>query len=345
MVSMLFSPFTVRGVEMKNRIMMAPMGTVAAANDGTVNDWHLLHYGARALGQVGLIMLEATAVTEQGRDLYGNLGLWNDEQETGMKRLVNHLHQIGAKVGMQLWHAGRKRKIEGAAATASPGTVMGQPSLGITEWQIAEVVDAFLASTVRAMHAGFDVIEIHAAHGYFINDFLSPLTNKREDKYGGTRERRYRLLHEIIEAIRSVWQGPLFVKVSVDEYSAIGNKLEDHMYFAQRMKEQGVDLIDCSSGGVLPIKPKVYPGYQVPFAEAIRRGSGVATAAVGLITTGMQAEEILQNGRADLVAVGRALLRDPFWPRTAAEQLGITIEEPGPYKSYWFPSGSMSHEN
>lgn len=335
-MSLLFSPITINGLELKNRIMMAPMGTVAALDDGKLTDWHMIHYGARALGQAGLIMLEATAVKEQGRDLHGNLGLWNDEQGAKLQALVQVLHQSGSKAGIQLWHAGRKRKIEGAAVSASGIPYEGRSTEALSEQQASETVAAFRDAARRAAAAGVDVIELHAAHGYLINDFLSRYTNKRDDKYGGTRLRRYQLLREIIAEIRLGWKGPLFVRISADEYSAEGNNIDDAIYFAGLMKEQGVDLIDVSSGGILPAKPHVYPGYQVPFAEQIKREAGVATAAVGLITSGKQAEQILQDGRADLIAVGRPFLRDPFWPRTAAEQLGVKLKEPAPYKGYWF---------
>lgn len=335
-MSLLFTPITINGVEFKNRIMMAPMGMVAAQNDGKVTAWHALHYGARALGQVGLIMLEATAVSEQGRDLHGNLGLWSDDQIPKMRELVDLLHANGSKAGVQLWHAGRKRVIEGVPLASSPIAVKGRMPKVLMEADVVDIVMEFKESARRAIEAGFDVIEIHAAHGYLINDFLSPYTNTREDQYGGTRLRRYQFLREIIAEIRNIWSGPLFVRVSADEYGTGGNTIDDHVYYAGLMKEQGVDLIDSSSGGILPIGPKVFPGYQIPYAEQIRREAGIATAAVGLITSGMQAEEILLNGRADLVAIGRPLLKDPFWARTAAEQLGEKIEEPMPYRNFWF---------
>ena len=338
-MSLLFTPISIRGVELKNRIMMSPMGTLAAQEDGTITDWHLIHYGARAMGQVGLIMLEATAVMERGRDYPSNLGLWTDEQIPGMKKLVRLLHENGSKAGVQLWHAGRKRVMEGAPLASSPIPYKGRMPEAMSEENIREVVLGFQAAAVRAQKAGFDVLEIHAAHGYLINDFLSPITNVRKDRYGVTREGRYQFLREMIDAVREVWNGPLFVRVSADEYAPEGNTIEDHIDFAKWMKQQGVDLVVASSGGILPEGPKkVYPGYQVPYAETIRREAGIPTVAVGLITQGVQAEEILQNGRADLVAVGRELLRNPYWPRAAAEELGVKIEEPAPYKGYWFAS-------
>lgn len=335
-MSILFSPITINGLELKNRIMMAPMGTVAALDDGMLTDWHMIHYGARALGQAGLIMLEATAISEQGRDLHGNLGLWNDDQGMKLHSLIRILHQSGSKAGIQLWHSGRKRKINGAAVSASGVTYEGRSTVALLEEQAAEIVVAFRDAARRAADAGIDVIELHAAHGYLINDFLSRYTNKREDKFGGTRLRRYQLLREIIAEIRIIWKGPLFVRISADEYSNEGNNIADSIFFAALMKEQGVDLIDVSSGGVLPAKPHVYPGYQVPFAEQIKHEAGVATATAGLITSGLQAEQILQSRQADLIAIGRPFLSDPFWPRTAAEQLGVKLEEPAPYKGYWF---------
>jgi len=334
-MSLLFTPMSIRDMRLKNRIMMSPMGTVSAGEDGKVTDWHLLHYGARALGQVGLVMLEVHAVTEQGRDR-GSLGLWSDDHVPMLKRLVDALHAQGAKTGVQLWHAGRKTDVPGAAVSASGIPHAGRPSRALTLGEIEEIVGAFRSAAARAVEAGVDAIELHAAHGYLLNDFLSPYTNRRNDRYGGTRDNRYRLLRDVIDAVRGVWDGPLFVRVSANEYGPEGNGIEDSVYYASLMKSQGVDLVDVSSGGVYPEKPKVYPGYQVPYAERIRREAGVPTAAVGLITTGAQAEEILQNGRADLVAIGRELLRDPFWPRRAAEQLGVRIDEPAPYRGFWF---------
>jgi NADPH2 dehydrogenase len=314
--------------------MMSPMGTLAADEAGGLSAWHVLHYGARALGQVGLIMLEVTAVEKRGADA-GSLGLWNEHQMTKLRDLVNLLHQQGSKVGIQLGHAGRKKEC-GTGVSSSGLPFRGRPTEALSIAQIQSIIRAFRNAAARARQAKVDVIELHGAHGYLINDFLSPLTNKRKDYYGGSRENRYRFLQEIIDVVRGVREGPLFVRVSADEYSHKGNHLEDHLFFANQMKKQGVDLIDVSSGGVSEQIPEVYPGYQVPYAETIRRQIGMKTAAVGLITTGLQAEEILRNGRADLIAVGRALLKDPFWPRFAAEQLGETIPEPKPYRKQWF---------
>ncbi|MFD0587398.1 NADPH dehydrogenase NamA [Paenibacillus sp. GCM10027627] len=334
-MSMLFSPIKIREMELKNRIMMSPMGTVSAGEDGFATDWHLLHYGARALGQVGLIMLEVTAVMKEGRDA-GSLGIWSDEHIPAFRRIVHALHEQGSKAGIQLWHAGRKSNLEGLAVSASGLPHQGRSSRTLTIPEIKEVVESFRVGAARAKEAGFDAIELHAAHGYLLNEFLSRHTNRRTDDYGGSPERRYRLLREVIDAVRSVWDGPLFVRVSANEYGEGGNGIEETIRYANWMKEQDVDLIDASSGGVFPVKPDVYPGYQVPYSEAIRQAAEIPTAAVGLITSGLQAEEVLRNKRADLIAVGRSLLRNPFWALTAAEQLGETIEEPAPYKGFWY---------
>ncbi|WP_411343235.1 NADPH dehydrogenase NamA [Paenibacillus sp. WLX1005] len=333
-MSLLLSPYTIRNMTMNNRVMMSPMGMVSAQEDGKVNDWHMLHYGARALGQVGLIMLEVSAVDKYGKD-YGSLGIWEDEHIEGMQRLVSLLQAQGSKVGIQLWHAGRKSDIPGHAVSASGLPHGDQDSRALTIAEIQQTIQHFREAAIRAVKAGFDVIELHAAHGYLLNDFLSSYTNRRTDAYGGTVDKRYRLLSEVIAAVRDVWEGPLFVRVSADEYGEEGNRIEHTVQYTNRMKEQGVDLIDVSSGGVYPDKPNVYPGYQVPYAEAIRRQSDIATAAVGLITTGTEAEAILNKGQADVIAIGRALLRDPFWVRTAALQLHESIPAPQPYQAAW----------
>ncbi len=337
-MSILFSPFTIRGVKLKNRIMMSPMGTVAADERGRLSEWQFIHYGSRALGQAGLIMIEVTAVEERGADP-GSLGLWDDSQMHKLGELIRLLKRYGAKVGVQLGHVGRKKE-SGIGLSSSGLPFRGKSTEALSQEGIVEVVRAFGHAASRARQAGADVIELHAAHGYLINDFLSPITNVRNnDPYGGERIQRYRFLREIIDSVRAVWEGPLFVRVSAHEYDEAGNGIDDHLVFASFMKEQGVDLIDASSGGVTDRKPDVFPGYQVQYADVIRRRCGLPTAAVGLIGTGNQAEDILREGSADLIAVGRAMLRDPFWPRTAAEQLGVTIPEPKPYEGLWFPRG------
>jgi NADPH2 dehydrogenase len=338
----LFSPYTIRNLTLKNRIVMSPMCmNSATGQDGKVTNWHLLHYPSRAVGQVGLVMVEATAVRPEGRITYEDLGIWSEEHVDGYTKLVDLVHESGAKVGLQLAHAGRKANLQETifAPSAIPYDGMKTPKEATKE-DIQELISAFEQAACRAKAAGFDLIEIHAAHGYLISEFLSPLSNFRTDEYGGSAENRYRFLSEVIKAVKRQWDGPLFVRVSTTDYDEEGNTPDTMVSYAMQMKEQGVDLIDCSSGGVVRVRPEGYPGYQVPAAEQIRREAGIATGAVGLITTGIQAEEILRNDRADLVFIGRELLRNPYWARTAALELDCPIDYPQPYQNYgasWFP--------
>ncbi len=338
MSTKLFSPFTIKDVTLKNRIVMAPMCMYSSHNDdGRIQNWHRTHYTSRAVGQVGLIIVEATAVTAQGRISSKDLGIWSDDHIEGLKELVDLMKENGAKTGIQLAHAGRKAVLEGeilAPSAISFNEKMKTPK-EMTKEEIAETVKAFKEGAERAAKAGFDVIELHGAHGYLINEFLSPLANKRSDEYGGSAENRYRFLREVIEAVKSVWNGVLFVRVSAHDYHDEGLAPLDYVFFCQWMKEQGVDLIDVSSGAVVPAHINVYPGYQVPYSETIRTGAEISTGAVGLITTGIQAEEILQNDRADLIFLARELLRDPYWPRTAAKEMGTSIEVPKQYERGW----------
>ncbi|HET7521970.1 MAG TPA: NADPH dehydrogenase NamA, partial [Bacillales bacterium] len=304
---------------------------------GKVNDWHLTHYTTRAVGQVGLVMVEASAVTGQGRISPQDLGIWSDEQLPGLKKLVDLNHKHDSKIGIQIAHAGRKAVLDGSiiAPSAIPFNDKMKTPDEMTGEQIDETITAFQKAAGRAKEAGFDAVEIHGAHGYLINEFLSPISNKRTDEYGGTRENRYRFLSEVIDAVKEVWEGPLFVRVSANEFREDGNTPDDHVYFARRMKEQGVDLIDCSGGGVAPAKIDTFPGYQVPYADQIRNEADIATGAVGLITEPLHAEEILKNERADLVILARELLRNPYWPYHAARTLGEDIEGPRQYKRGW----------
>lgn len=338
MSTKLFSPITIKNVTMKNRIVMAPMCMYSSHNeDGKVENWHRTHYTTRAVGGVGLIIIEATAVTAQGRISQQDLGIWNDEQVEGLRELTSLMKENGAVSGIQLAHAGRKAVIDGDIIAPSPlafNDQMKQP-LEMSKEDIVETVDAFRKGAERAKQAGFDVIEIHAAHGYLINQFLSPLSNKRTDEYGGSAENRYRFLKEIMEAVNTVWDGPLLVRISASDYHEEGLKPEDYVTFCTWLKEQGADLIDVSSGAVVPARIHSYPGYQVKFAETVKNGANIATGAVGLITTGIQAEEILQNERADMIFIARELLRDPYWPRTAAKELGAEIETPKQYERGW----------
>ncbi|ALC90028.1 NADPH dehydrogenase [Bacillus sp. FJAT-18017] len=338
MAARLFTPFTIKGVTLKNRIVMAPMCMYSCEKeDGIVTDWHRTHYTSRAVGQVGLIIIEATAVQSQGRISPNDLGIWSDKHIEGLRELTSMAKAHGAAMGIQLAHAGRKAVLEEDiyAPSALAFNEKYKTPKEMTKNDIKETVEAFKKGAERAKQAGFDVIELHAAHGYLINEFLSPLTNKRKDEYGGSAENRYRFLREVIDAVNTVWDGPLFVRISAKDYQEEGLVPEDYIQLAEWMKKQGVDLIDTSSGGVVPAHINVYPGYQVPFSETIRKGAEIATGAVGLITTGKQAEEILQNERADLVFLARELLRDPYWPRTAARELGEEIPVPEQYIRGW----------
>ncbi|OOE10879.1 NADPH dehydrogenase NamA [Fictibacillus arsenicus] len=338
MQPLLFEPYSIRGVTLKNRIVMSPMCMYSCyEQDGIVTPWHLTHYTSRAVGQTGLIMTEAAAVSPQGRISPEDLGIWDDSHIEGLSSLVKSIHENGSKAAIQIAHAGRKAMIDGpiiAPSAIAFSDKMKTPE-EMTLEQIEETVNQFRAAAKRAKTAGFDVIEIHGAHGYLINEFLSPLSNRRTDSYGGNQQKRYRFLQEIIAAMRLEWDGPLFVRISANDYHPEGNSPEDFVIYASWMKEDGIDLIDCSSGAVVPAKINVYPGYQVPFAEKIRSAADIPTAAVGLITTGRQAEEILQNQRADLIFIARAFLRDPYWPRSAAEELGVDIQSPKQYERGW----------
>ncbi len=334
----LFEALTLKNVTFKNRIVMAPMCMYESDNeDGRVTDWHRIHYPTRAVGGSGLIILEATAVQPQGRISARDLGIWDDEHIDGLSELVRLIKISGAKTGIQLAHAGRKATVEGdiQAPSALPFNENYKTPGEMTKQEIAETVDAFRLGAIRSDKAGFDVIELHAAHGYLINEFLSPLTNKRTDEYGGSAENRYRILREIIDAVNEVWQKPLFVRISAHDYTEGGMTPELYLEMVKWMKQQGVDLIDVSSGALVPAQIPVYPGYQVKFAETIRYGADIPTGAVGLITSPLQAEEILQNNRADMVFLARELLRDPYWPYRASKELGAEIEAPVPYKRGW----------
>lgn len=334
----LFSPFTIKNTTFKNRIVMAPMCMYSCENeDGKVENWHKTHYASRAVGQVGLIITEATAVTPAGRISPKDLGIWSDEHIEGLKELTSLMKEHAAQPGIQLAHAGRKATVEGEiyAPSAIPFNEKMKTPKEMTKEDIQETINAFKIGAERAKKAGFEVIEIHGAHGYLINEFLSPLTNNRTDEYGGTQENRYRFLREIIEEIKTVWSGPLFVRISASDYHEDGLTVEDYVEMGIWMKEQGIDLIDVSSGAVVPANIHTYPGYQVKFAEKIKAEASILTGAVGLITSGLQAEEILQNGRADFIFIARELLRDPYWPRTAAKQLGVNIESPKQYERGW----------
>lgn len=336
----LFDPFTLRGVTLRNRIGVSPMCQYSA-DGGIANDWHLVHLGARAVGGAGLVIVEATAVEARGRISPHDLGLWSDAHVEPLARVARFMAAHGAVPAVQLAHAGRKASSKrpwdgaGGVSDADGGWEPVGPSalifrddyrhpraLGLDE--IGDVRRAFRDAAARALAAGFEWVEIHAAHGYLLHSFLSPLSNRRGDAYGGPFENRVRLLLEVARDVRAVWpeSKPLAVRLSCTDWVDGGWTLEDTVAAARLLRAEGVDVIDCSSGGTSPTaKVPAGPGYQVPFAEAVRRGAGVATAAVGLITQPTHAEEIVRNGRADLVLLGREVLRDPYWPIHAAQAL------------------------
>ncbi|PRD16423.1 NADPH dehydrogenase NamA [Pantoea coffeiphila] len=336
MSALLFEPITINGVEFRNRIAMSPMCMHSASDDGETNDFHVIHYGARALGGAGLVMLETAAVLPNGPIGPGDIGIWDDRHIEGLSRVTSAIQRFGAKAGAQIGHAGRQLGIDlpSIAPSAIPFTAESRVPQAMSVEQIKEVIHAFGEGARRAREAGFDVIEIHCAHGYLLNQFLSPLANTRTDEYGGSQENRYRIVREVIDAVRREWNGPLFLRISSTDYAEGGNRPEDFLLWGKWMKEQGIDLIDCSSGGIAMVQVNTYPNYQVPAAELLRRELDIKTGAVGLIENGRQAEEILQNGRADIVLVGREMLKDPFWARTAADDLNTVMPVPPQYTRY-----------
>ena len=342
-MSHLFSPLTLRALTLRNRIVMSPMCMYSAGDDGQATDWHLAHYLARAVGGVGLVLTEATAIEPRGRISQRDLGLWDDAQIEPLARIVRLVQAEGAAIGVQLAHAGRKAWSADKGHGPEP-LVAPSPLPFADEWhtphqlspvEIEQIVAAWQAAATRAKTVGFDAIEIHAAHGYLNHQFLSPLSNGRTDEYGGSLANRMRFPLRVTEAVRQVWpeDKPLFVRVSATDWTAGGLTPDEVVVLARALGEHGVDVVDCSSGGAVPTAPtQIGPGYQVPFAEKVRREAEIATAAVGLITTPELADEIVRNGRADLVALGRELLRHPYWALDAARTLGHEMIWPRQYR-------------
>lgn len=347
----LFTPFPLRSVELPNRIVVSPMCQYSS-EDGMANDWHLVHLGARAQGGAGLVLTEAAAVVPEGRITPQDLGLWKDEHIAGLKRIGDFLHSLGSRFGVQLAHAGRKASMhrpweeQKAHSPESGGWQVVAPSelafdksyaqpKALSVEEIASLTHAFGLATRRARHVGFDVVEIHAAHGYLIHQFLSPLSNHREDAYGGSFQNRIRLLLEVVDAVREEWpeELPLLVRISATDWAEGGWTLEESIALSKLLREGGkVDLIDVSSGGLAPgVKIPVEPGYQVPFASRIRKEANIPTGAVGLITASAQAEQIVRGGDADLVLLARELLRDPYWPLHTAQALDSEVSWPVQY--------------
>jgi 2,4-dienoyl-CoA reductase-like NADH-dependent reductase (Old Yellow Enzyme family) len=358
----LFDKLEIRGATLRNRIIVSPMCQYSST-DGFASDWHLVHLGSRAVGGAALVFTEASAVLPEGRISPQDLGIYKDEHIEMLARIARFIRSQGAIPGTQIAHAGRKastvRPWEGARAVpvSDGGWIPVAPSAipfaetyaaptALDESGIRAVVRSFADAARRACEAGFGVIEIHAAHGYLIHEFLSPLSNKRTDSYGGSFENRTRLVREIVAAIRGVWpeESPLFVRISATDWMEGGWDLEQSVELANQIGPLGVDLIDCSSGGILPgAKIPIRPGYQVPFADQISRETGILTGAVGMITTAAQADAILRESKADVVSLAREFLRKPYWPLRVAHELGFPVSWPAQYLRA-APDGTQSRE-
>jgi 2,4-dienoyl-CoA reductase-like NADH-dependent reductase (Old Yellow Enzyme family) len=348
----LFSPLQLRDLTIPNRVVLSPMCQYSS-RDGFASDWHLVHLGSRATGGVGLIMTEAASIEPRGRISPQDLGIWHDDHIPGLLRITRLIKEWGSVAGIQLAHAGRKAgtyppwvsqtktivPVEAGGwndvvgPIAVPFTPQHHRPRALDDEGIQDIARKFREAARRSLEAGFEVAEIHAAHGYLIHQFLSPVSNQRTDKYGGPFENRIRFLLEITVGVREVWPKslPLFVRISATDWTGEGWQIQDSVKLALELKKLGVDLIDCSSGGTFPqISVKPHPGYHVPFARQIREATGMLTGAVGLITDPTQADEIIQSGAADLVFIGRELLRNPFWVRQAAKTLKKTSSPPWP---------------
>ena len=354
-IPQLFQPLTLRSVTLRNRIGVSPMCQYSAT-DGVANDWHFAHLGSRAVGGAGIVIVEATGVAPEGRITPGCLGLWNEKQIEPLARIAHFVKTHGAVAGIQIAHAGRKASAalpwqggahlsdaQGGWETIAPSAIAFGGDLqkiprAMTEADILRVQNDFVATAKRALTAGFEFLELHAAHGYLFNEFLSPLANQRTDQYGGSFANRTRLLLDTTRAVRKIWPDhlPLAVRISAIDWKEGGWQIEDSIALAKLLKTEGVDLVDCSSGGVVPdAKITVAPGYQVPLADKVRHGANIPTAAVGFITEPKQAEDIIARGQADLVLLARQFLRDPYWPAHAARTLGYKITPPNQYARAW----------
>jgi 2,4-dienoyl-CoA reductase-like NADH-dependent reductase (Old Yellow Enzyme family) len=347
----LFSPLKIKNIEFKNRIVVSPMCEYSS-EDGFANNWHLVHLGSRAVGGAALVITEATAVSPDGRITPDDLGIYKDDHIAKLKDIADFIHQQGAVAGIQLAHAGRKASHLSpwkggtqipadqpggwvtVSASAEAFTENEEAPVALDKAGIEQVKADFKAAAKRSLEAGFKVIELHAAHGYLLHQFYSPLSNKRTDEYGGSFENRIRFVLEVVESVQEVWtkENPLFVRISATDWTEGGWTGEDSIALAKILKEKGVDLVDCSTGGNVPgAKIPVGPGYQVQFAEQVRE-TGILTGAVGMITEPTQANEIIEAGRADMVIMAREFLRDPYFPLRAAHELGVEVKWPVQYE-------------
>lgn len=330
-----FEAYKIKDLQLKNKIVMPPMCIYSADKKGFVKDFHRIHYGSRAVGGTGLIIIEATAVVANGRISEGDLGIWEDSHVEGLKSIVENVHPYGSKIGIQLAHAGRKSD-SGDEYIVAPSPISHSDKYKdpheLKTFDIKNLVESFKKAAKRSLNAGFDVIEIHAAHGYLIHQFLSPITNNRNDNYGGSLENRTRFLREILLAVREVWgdEKPIFVRFSASDYEEGGIDQKEIINIINEVKDL-FDVAHISSGGLVDTYIDTFPGYQVEFAQVIKKECNIPTIAVGLIENFNQIEEILSNDRADLVALGRKLLRDPYAPIHMAIEEGIDIELPSQY--------------
>ena len=348
---MLFDPLALRELTLKNRIIVSPMCQYSS-QDGFANEWHFVHLGSRAVGGAGLVFTEATAVTSEGRISPEDLGIWKDEHIAELSRIVRFVDARGAVAGMQLGHSGRKASTQapwvgnkqlrvdegGFRPIYAPSALAfkrdDEAPEALTEAGIARIVRSFGDAAERALRAGFRVLELHAAHGYLLHEFLSPLSNQRKDQYGGAFDNRIRALLETVRSVRSRWPErlPLFVRISATDWAEGGWDLDQSVELSKRLGQEGVDLVDCSSGGLVPgAKIPTGPGYQTQFSERIRREAKVKTGTVGMIRSPEQAEHILRSGQSDAVILARQMLRDPYWPLTAARALGVQVQWPPQY--------------
>ena len=350
-MSRLFSPLKLRDIEFKNRIFVSPMCQYSSESS-MPEDWHFVHLGSRAAGGAALVLTEATSVSPEGRISPRDLGIWSDAHIPPFQKVSAFIKAQGAVPGIQLGHAGRKASTDvpwksrdpltpekGGWETVSPSPIPfdGRSPLPreMTPAEVEEMTARFVEAAQRSLRAGFEVLELHMAHGYLFHQFLSPLTNRRKDRYGGSLENRLRFSLETAKAVRNVWPAslPLFIRISCTDWVEEGWNLTQSIELCRRLKDAGIDLIDCSSGGLVPdAKIPAAPGYQTPFAAAIRQQVGIATGAVGLITEPAQAEQIVSTGQADAVLLAREFLRDPYWPLHAARALGIDRPWPKPYE-------------
>ena len=350
----LFTPLTQRGLTFRNRIVVSPMCQYSST-DGFANDWHTVHLVSRAVGGAGLVLTEAAAVEPRGRITPQDLGIWKDDHIPALAKIVALIDGAGAVAGIQLAHAGRKASTtppwEGGKAIAADGDgwqpiapspipfdASSPTPAALSREDIQQLIASFVQATQRSLEAGFKLIEIHAAHGYLLHEFLSPLSNQRQDEYGGSFENRIRLLQEVVTAVRERLPDgyPLWVRLSATDWLENGWDVEQSIALSEKLKPLGIDLVDCSSGGILPgAKIPVGPGYQTPLAERIRREAAIATGAVGMITSPSQADHIIRTEQADVVLLAREFLRDPYWALRAAKQLGHDIPTPVQYERAW----------